>query len=84
MIFFSIRLETLLCNKSAIRLRAVDLPERVEGAVKSGGGLRVYQECYSKQRTSHKGVFCFIHIFVSSFCAIVCVIIVRSSAGHYW
>jgi len=35
---------TRLCNKSAIRLCAVDLPEMAEGAVKSNRGLRVHQE----------------------------------------
>ena len=35
---------TGLCNKSAIRLCAVDLPETAEGAVKSKTGLRTYGE----------------------------------------
>src|SRR3989344_7445714 len=32
------------CNESAIRLCAVDSPERTKGAVKSNSGLRVYRE----------------------------------------
>src|SRR3989344_7269005 len=35
---------TGLCNESAIRLCAVDLPERAKGVVKSNSGLRVYRE----------------------------------------
>ncbi|TSA45810.1 hypothetical protein D4R51_01230 [bacterium] len=50
--FFSFWLETVPCNKSAIRFCAVDLSERTKGAVKSVIGLRMHQECYSKQRTS--------------------------------
>ena len=38
------KLVTGLCNKSVIRLCAVDSPERVEGAIKSNSGLRVYRE----------------------------------------
>ena len=31
----------------------------VKGAVKSGGGLRVYQECYSNKKLPETGDFCF-------------------------
>jgi len=48
-VFFSFWLETVPCNKSAIRLCAVDLPELAKGAVKSDIGLRMHQECYSNK-----------------------------------
>ena len=41
---YELLLITGLCNKSAIRLCAVDLPERAKGAVKSNFGLWVYRE----------------------------------------
>jgi len=44
------KLITGLCNESAIRLCAVDLSERVEGAVKSNSGSRAYRECYSSKK----------------------------------
>jgi len=44
----------VLRNKSAIRLCAVDLLERVEGVVKSNIDLRIYQEPHSRERTKNK------------------------------
>jgi len=65
---------TGLCNESAIRLCAVDLPETAEGAVKSKTGLRTYRELgrgprgareifpsrsLFPQKTPITGVFCY-------------------------
>jgi hypothetical protein len=49
---FSFRAKTVLCNKSAIRLCAVDFPERAKGAVKSNIGLRMCQE-FSQAQLEH-------------------------------
>ena len=40
---YEFRLITELCNKSAIRLGAVDLPERAKGAVKNDSGSWTYR-----------------------------------------
>jgi hypothetical protein len=52
-------LMTRLCNKSAIRLCAVDLPEMAKGAVKSNSGSRVHQECYSNKKLPSREIFVF-------------------------
>ena len=46
---FSFRAKTVLCNKSAIRLCAVDSSEKMKGAVKSNIGLRMCQESSQAQ-----------------------------------
>ncbi|MBI5732458.1 hypothetical protein HY967_00660 [Candidatus Jorgensenbacteria bacterium] len=53
---------TGLCNESAIRLCAVDLPEVAKGAVKSDSGLRVYRELSRGSRGARE-----IYIFRSLF-----------------
>jgi hypothetical protein len=55
LVFFSLRLETVSCNKSAIRLRAVDLPELAKGAVKSVIGLRVCREPHYEEVNEEQG-----------------------------
>jgi hypothetical protein len=51
-VFFSLWLETVPCNKSAIRLCAVDLSEKTKGAVESVIGLRIHQE-FSQAQLEH-------------------------------
>jgi len=50
-------LMTRLCNKSAIRLCAVDLHDSAKGAVKSNSGSRAHQECYSNKKLPTREIF---------------------------
>ena len=61
---------TGLCNESAIRLCAVDSPERVKGAVKSNSGLRVYRELGQGPRGARE-ITCgeFIELFSPARCS---------------
>lgn len=54
---FSFQAKTGLCNKSAIRLCAVDLSERIKGAVKSNSWLTGVSRVLFQQRTPTREFF---------------------------
>lgn len=56
---FRLLSKTGLCNKSAIRLCAVDLSERVKGVVKSNSWLAGVSRVLFQQKTSLRGSFLF-------------------------